>query len=234
MPTAPTPLRSALATTSSSATWPCPPTTTAPAPTTRLPAGQSADAFLLDDESKGLSFETTSSPGSGVAQIAYARSNQSLVVPVSSSAPKAPKRAASGTRPSIRTCPPPPVMSPPPPVTCLPAGQLANTCLLDELVGLAATIRSEAAAQIAKARVNQLADVPFSSSSPKTATPPSPPWGLRSSSTTSPPPPPSSAPAPVTCFAAGQVAVAPLLDEESVGLAATARSRPATGLAQIA
>src|SRR5215204_3099956 len=131
MPVAPTAVRPASGAAVSSTTCPCPLTITPPAPTTRLPAGQVAMADL-SEELLGLKLETTSRPGGGVAQIAYARKNQSLVVPVSSSAPKASKRVTDGKRPSIRTCPPPPVMSPPPPVICLPAEQPANSCLLDE------------------------------------------------------------------------------------------------------
>jgi hypothetical protein len=39
----------------------------------------------------------------------------------------------------------------PPPVSCVPAGQLAACCLSNESLALAATTRSEVAAQIAKA-----------------------------------------------------------------------------------
>ncbi len=72
--------------TSLGATWPPPPSISAPVPSSRLPAGQVAVTALLP-ELLGLAAATRLRPGGGVAQIANAVTVQLLAVPFSSSRP---------------------------------------------------------------------------------------------------------------------------------------------------
>ncbi len=87
--------------------------------------------------------------------MAYAASDQSAVVPSSSSSPWTVTlvRAGLGRMSSMVTCPPPAEpgkISPPVPRTVFPAGQVAVTLLLDEFEGLLAKTCSSPAGGVAQ------------------------------------------------------------------------------------
>jgi hypothetical protein len=112
----------------------------APAPSTRFPAGQLTVRFLLAELSGALA-DTRSRPGGGVAQTAAAVRIQLSAVPVSSSTALTMTlvRSALGRRSSSSTWfVPPKLIQVPGLSTRLPAGQLTLMLLFVELLGLSA------------------------------------------------------------------------------------------------
>ena len=112
--------------------------TSAPVPTTFLPAGQATVTLFAALELSGLVAETRSIREGAVVHMAMAVTVQPAVVPVSSSSALTVTevRSALGRTSSRTTWPAAPSIRPPAPVTLVPAGQGTVTLLFCDVSGL--------------------------------------------------------------------------------------------------